>query len=119
MTERTSSAQAAERGIGGRPRLTGDPPRARAGLYVDRLARSVEKHTRRKDTFEALDELLLALRTALGPLANIPGDVDFAIEGSIPMIMWRPQQAVWDLLSPVVVEGVADQRAEGETGAVF
>jgi hypothetical protein len=90
-----------------------------AGLFLDRLAKRVEKQARRKDTCEALDHLLVALRASLGPLASIPGDVDFAIEGSILMIMWRPQQAVWDLLSPVVVEGVADSALKVRLGRCF
>jgi hypothetical protein len=89
------------------------------GLYVDRLARSVEKHARRKETCDALDELLRALRAALDSLGRIPGDVDVSAPGRVPLIIWRPQQAVWDLLSPVVREGVGDSRLKVRLGRCF
>jgi hypothetical protein len=89
------------------------------GLYVARLATSLAKRARRKETCEALDGLLVALRAALVDLRHIPDDVDRTAPGIIPLIIWRPQQAVWDLLSPVVLEGVADLKLKVRLARCF
>jgi hypothetical protein len=83
-----------------------------AGLGLAWLARRIEKRARRKETTartcEALDALVEALRSALPYLRRIPDEVHATKPKTAPLIIWRPKQAIWEMLSPVVREGVED-----------
>jgi hypothetical protein len=94
-----------------------------AGLQVARLEAWLEKRVRRQETVArtcaGLDGLLVALRAELATLRRMPVDLETTAVGLIPIIMWRPQQAVWDLLSPVVLEGVANTKLKLDLARCF
>ena len=85
-----------------------------AGLQVARFASWLEARDQRRAsiarTCSGLDLILAALRKSSVGLHLF---ADRLAEGEEPIAFWRPEQAIWDTLAPVVLPGVSDVRFKG------
>jgi hypothetical protein len=91
-----------------------------SGLQVARFASWLEARDQRRAsmarTCSGLDLIQAALRKSSEDLHFF---VDRLAQGEEPIAFWRPEQAIWDTLAPVVLPGVSDVRFKARLARCF